>query len=308
MEKLFVIGLMSTGTSSLVGLLNSHENIFVMYEVDLKNDFISKYGKQILKSLPESRTFFNAFASEDFLYEKFYEVLKNSKYNDELIFFGDKLLKNDFRVANKIKNSKTIFMVRDIKTWLCKKQVKENYLTELDIVTPSINYLIYLINSFEVKQSMRIKMENLILNQEIVIENISEFLKVDKNSFNKRWWLKLGKYKKGSIKKHITWYKSHLSAHMKPNRLDLEAKLAEHKYWEEYLPIFKKYYDNLNKNFTKKERKKDVDFLENLNFKYGLIPLEAAFSNYEQINFKVPFKRRLKGAILNKFAKIIDLI
>ena len=52
MKKLFVIGLMSTGTSSLVGLLNSNKNIFVMYEVDLKNNFISKYGKQILRALP----------------------------------------------------------------------------------------------------------------------------------------------------------------------------------------------------------------------------------------------------------------
>ena len=191
MRKLFVIGLMSTGTSSLVGLLNSHKNIFVMYEVDLKNNFISKYGKQILRSLPESRPFFNEFESENFLYEKFYEVLKNSKYNDELSYFGDKLLKGDFRVANKIKNSNTIFMVRDIKTWLCKKQVKDHYLTNLDIVSPSINYLIYLINSFEVKQSMRIKMENFILNQEIVIENISEFLNVDKNYFEKRCWEKI---------------------------------------------------------------------------------------------------------------------
>ena len=76
MRKLFVIGLMSTGTSSLVGLLNSHKNIFVMYEVDLKNNFISKYGKQILRSLPESRPFFNEFRYKNTSYEINRKTLK----------------------------------------------------------------------------------------------------------------------------------------------------------------------------------------------------------------------------------------
>jgi len=306
MKKLFVIGLMSTGTSSLVGLLNSHKNIFVMYEVDLKNNFISKYGKQILRVLPNSRSFFNEFESENFLYEKFYDVLKNSKFNDELNFFGDKLLKSDFRVANDIQNSKTIFMVRDIKTWLCKKSVIDNYMTNLDIVSPSINYLLYLIYTFEVKQGMRIKMEDFILKQEIILEKIAEFLKVDKKSFDKKWWSKLGKYKTNSIKNHITWYKRHLSAHTKPERLDLQVKLAAHKFWKDYLPIFDKYYKNLDNNFTRREIKKDIDFLENLRVEYDLIPLDEAFIEYQQNNFKDPLKRRIKGALANKFTKIID--
>ena len=308
MEKLFVIGLMSTGTSSLVGLLNSHKNIFVMYEVDLKNNFISKYGKQILRALPNSRSFFNEFKSEDFLYEKFYDVLNNSKFNDAINFFGDKLLKSDFRVANNIKNSNTIFMVRDIKTWLCKKSVRDSYMTNLDIVSPSINYLIYLIYSFEVKQSIRIKMEDFILKQEKIIEKIAGFLKVDKKSFDKKWWSKLGKYNNNSIKNHIIWYKRHLSAHTRPSRLDVQVKLSEHKFWKDYLPIFEKYYKNLDNNFTKREIKKDIDFLENLRLEYGLIPLDEAFIKYEQNNFKDPLKRRIKGALVNKFTKIIDKI
>ena len=279
-----------------------------MYEVDLKNNFISKYGKQILKALPNSRSYFNEFESENFLYEKFYDVLNNSKFNDELNFFGDKLLKSDFRVANNIKNSNTIFMVRDIKTWLCKKSVIDNYMTNLDIVSPSINYLIYLIYVFEVKQSLRIKMEDFILNQEIIVEKIAEFLKVDKKSFDKKWWSKLGKYKNNSIKNHITWYKRHLSAHKKPERLDVQVKLKEHKFWKDYLPVFDKYYKNLDNSFTKQEIKKDIDFLENLRFKYGLIPLDEAYIEYEHKNFKDPLKRRIKGALVNKFTKLIDKI
>jgi len=165
MKKLFVLELIKTGTSSMVGLLNSHQNIFIMYEVNPRSTHISKYGKQLLNVLPEARVEFNNYLNFEESYNGIFKAIKRSKFSDELKYFGDKLVLNEFLGFEKeFSDSNIIFMIRDIKTWLCKKQVIESYMTDIDIVSRSINYLKFLINTFKFTNSIKIKMEDFILN------------------------------------------------------------------------------------------------------------------------------------------------
>lgn len=307
MNKLFVIGLQKTGTSSLVGLLNSHPSIFVMYEVALKNSLISKYGKEIIYHIPETRRCFNEFENEENLYLNFFDILEKLNYKDKIKYFGDKLLRNEFIIGNKMSSCFTIFMVRDIKTWLCKPQIIQQYMTNVDILTPSITYLKYLIESFKVERSLRLKMEDLVIDQDKVIKKISNFLELDSDSFDKKWWYRLGKYEENSIKSKITWYSKHLSSHTKPSELDTTAKISDHKFWKDYLLIFNKYYENLEMKFDNDEIEDDLYKLIALKEKYHLIPLNDAFSEYQFKEKQYPFKRRLKSSIIYKFSKLVNL-
>ena len=54
-QTLFVQGVQKTGTSTLVGILNCHPQVFLMYETDLNRTMISNYGNQILERLPQAR-------------------------------------------------------------------------------------------------------------------------------------------------------------------------------------------------------------------------------------------------------------
>ena len=179
----------------------------------------------------------------------------------------------EFLDANNYDDFNTIFMIRDINTWLCKEQIQSCYLTNVDIVIPSIMYLKYLINSFKVKSSIRIKMEDLVVDQREVINKLAKFLNLDVNAFKKDWWEKLGNYEKNSIKNHIKWFKGHVSSHTKPAKLDTKSEYKNISFWEEYLPIFNKYYQNLDKNFSDEEINIDLNLLQTISRKYSLIPL-----------------------------------
>ena len=50
MQQLYLLGPQKTGTSSMVGLLNSHPKIFCMYEVNLTNHD-ERYGRQLINAL-----------------------------------------------------------------------------------------------------------------------------------------------------------------------------------------------------------------------------------------------------------------
>ena len=306
MKKLFVIGLQKTGTSSMVGLLNSHPNIFVMYEVNLKGNIISKYGSQIINALPEVRKCFDYFAPIGELYSQFHKIINNSNFSDNIFFFGDKLLKYDFLEANNYDDFHTIFMIRDIKTWLSKEQIQKIYFTNIDIVIPSIMYLKYFINSFKVKSSIRIKMEDLVLDQGKVINKLINFLELDQNLFKKEWWNEIGNYENNSIKNYIQWYKGHISSHNKPENLDTESEFKNNSFWEEYLPLFNKYYQNLDRNFSDQDIQNDLNLLKKISSKYSLIPLKDALNFKTHTIKKLPLKKRIKNSLIRRFTNLIN--
>lgn len=55
---LFITGAPKTATSTLVGILNCHPNIFILYETYLNQGWLSKYGKRFLAKYPNARYLF----------------------------------------------------------------------------------------------------------------------------------------------------------------------------------------------------------------------------------------------------------
>ena len=46
---LFIVGAHKTATSTLVGMLNCHPDIFILYETALNQSLISRHGRRFLK-------------------------------------------------------------------------------------------------------------------------------------------------------------------------------------------------------------------------------------------------------------------
>ena len=117
-EIIFIIGAHKTATSTLVGMLNCHPEIFLLYETELYQPHISRHAKRFLAQYPDARFLFRSSEDLHALYSQLQEFLKSKGYPYKYV--GDKLpgLNANFHVS--LNAFKVIFSVRDIRTWLGK--------------------------------------------------------------------------------------------------------------------------------------------------------------------------------------------
>ena len=309
MQQLYVLGPQKSGTSSMVGILNSHPEIFCMYEVNLNQPIMKRYGKQLINALPNSLRYFNEYGTLEKNINQLFNEIQKSKFESQYKYFGDKIITlNPFLNLNH-EESKTIFMIRDITTWLCKEKIKESYGSSKDIINPSVQYFKFLANSFNVKRSIRIKMEDMIINGDIVLEKLEFFLNLDGEKFPRDWYQKLDKHSPRSLKYYLTWYDCHLSSKEHSKKLDLEVEINKNKFWDEFLPLFYKYFNNLDSSFSSEEINNDIKKADSFKKIYPVIPLEKAFkvisskkiykdkSILQKVNYK--FNRLYRNLINN---------
>ncbi|MDD5294596.1 MAG: sulfotransferase, partial [Patescibacteria group bacterium] len=91
MEKkniLFIVGAPKTGTSTLVGMLNRHPNIFIFYETCLNRSKISKYAGKFLRRYPEARYLFRDEDDIGRSYSRALKFFREKGYDFKII--GDK--------------------------------------------------------------------------------------------------------------------------------------------------------------------------------------------------------------------------
>lgn len=277
MQQLYILGPQKTGTSSMVGLLNSHPKIFCMYEVNLNQPIMKRYGIQLINALPNSLRYFNEYGDLENNINELFKEIQKSKFESQYKYFGDNIITlNPYLTVNH-QASKTIFMTRDITTWLCKEGIKKNYGTSIDILNPSVEYFKFLANSFNVKRSIRIKMEDLVINGDMVLEKLQFFLNLEEEKFPKNWYQNLDTHSSKSLKYYLTWYDSHLSSKEHSKKLDLEVEINKNKFWDDFLPLFYKYYNKLDSSFSAEEIENDINKADSLKKSHPVIPLEKAF-------------------------------
>jgi hypothetical protein len=264
MKKLFILGSYKTATSTLVGMLNCHPEIFLLYETQLYNGEISKYGKQFLNKYSNMRYLFRFSESIDTLYDELHQVMIRSGYPYKYI--GDKLPYLDTRLMPEFKNSKIIFNIRDIRTWLAKEQVTAIFVNGIDTVPIAIDYCVSFFKSFLFPDVFHCKMEELINSNKKVISDLSRFLDLSLMPYLDEWWDNVVIEDNKNPKSTITWWKSHPSSLKKPTKFDIKINIAEHPFWEAILPLFNKYYKATTPyKFSTKEITKDILEVKHLN-------------------------------------------
>ncbi len=277
-EPLFVHGIQKTGTSTLVGILNSHPEVFLLYETRMDKTLISKYGNHLLKHLPEARPLFRDTPNIATPYLQLAELLYKKKPNVSYRYVGDKLTSLDAKTTQQTAPHKVIYLIRDVRTWLCKEQIVKKYRTDLDIVVPAVEYLRYYIESFKTRRALHLRLEDLITNNDQVLIELSKFLELDFSQYSQDWWNRIGKYSESDPKTFVAWYSGHVSSRVKPDSFDTKVTLAPHPFWDSFLPLFDKYFNSESKRFSTQSLNSDLQSLESFKT-YAPVPLENAYSD-----------------------------
>ncbi|MDT8309660.1 MAG: hypothetical protein RQ866_09015 [Bacteroidales bacterium] len=116
-----------------------------------------------------------------------------------------------------------------------------------------------------------------------------------------KWWKKAGKYNINDPKHHWPWVHHHKSSTVKPGKLDTTANLKNHPFWDDVLPIFDKYYTQLNTKINTNELDNDLKTITLLEGKHhaGLNDCYDKFSSKSLITNRQKIKNSVK-TILKK--------
>lgn len=257
---LFVLGAEKTGTSTIVGMLNCHPKIFIMHEwfVDKK---ATRHGKYAYLLDPNIKKSMRRYSNNTIcaLFKSMAAQFLKAKYNYK--YFGDKWaeLGSIAQIETRIKEFydfpeiKTIFTIRDIRTWVCHNRINKMYNNSENIVPTAVDYVYYFILSFKLKNNIHIKMEDVLINHPAVLKKIDKFLLPTVRNFKLHggeWWKKIGLLKYGYNtfpKTAHKWWLHHASARVQSRLPHIEVKIKSNDFWNAMLPIFDKYYNSTSK-------------------------------------------------------------
>ena len=250
---------MKSGTSTLVGVMNTDENTFITYELFTNIKKRKKFCRDILKN--------KALADIDDqydLYNSIYnEISKTHKYEN----FGDKVTIDQQRATqefiHQISNNTSICITRDIRTWIPK--VLNNNATAMEYDNKCrIGHIAYVgakVLMFSRKFKMGVvRFEDLNSHNDQWVNTIYKHTGIQINKDN--WWEKINIHKSGP--KSMPWWKGHTSSLVKPGSHDVLVKLKDNEFWDVLLPIFDKYYNDDNLQLSNEEVDKDIEELKSI--------------------------------------------
>jgi hypothetical protein len=277
-----VLGANKTGTSTMVGILNSHPKIFILYECFLDN---RKYQKavKIYNFLPNTPKKIRVQEGDSL--EVMKEKLCNT-FNSKYKYIGDKIpvMGNfediDARLKEHSKH-KVVFTTRDIKTWLVHPTTRSYYKAGKNIIEPAAHFIYYLMNARKYENCLVVRIEDLFTDIPGVLTSIGKHLALNHKPMQ-GWWDKIGKMQDPLKDKMIPWWNGHTSSLVKPVKKDIIVETNDHEIWEEILPTFYKYYD-YTREVSDSEFESDVCKLKEL-AKRAPIPVKDCYRNTKHVS------------------------
>lgn len=282
-QLLFVTGQGKTGTSSLVGMLNTHPEVFVTYEANLFARPFSRRAAEFLAAYPSLQETLHSVAGIPEVYGVLAEYLAGLGYSYQ--FIGDKILTTTpgHASAEALNQHRVIFAVRDLRTWLCKNVVISHFMKESGIVANACSYIDQYLASFLLPHCLRVTMEELVGQNTEVLALLSGFLQLDLRKHARGWWKKIGHWPSSDPKAVVKWWNGHDSSMLEPRKLDTEAVLKDHPFWSEALPIFDRYYEGRLEQFPPAQIDRDRAALAELRRHHAT--LEDLYSRSRSVSF-----------------------
>jgi hypothetical protein len=271
---LFIVGPPKTFTSSLLGLLNSSPKIFLLYESEPYATRPTKWTLRLLEQRPELRKFFAKGNEIESTYRTLYREL--CAEGDGFSFFGDKIATIDDAYLDQLEKFKKIVTIRDIRTWLAKRSIREIYALDTDVVSTACQYARFLIKSRFANNVLLVRLEDTIEHLDAQIAQVSAFIG-HKIKIPKRWWQSVGAYEPSDPKSLQIWWPTHPSSSSAARHLDTECEPSLHPFWDDILPIFQKYYDWTDA-VSLADAAHDLSALAQIQMKYQL-PWRDAFES-----------------------------
>jgi hypothetical protein len=202
-------------------------------------------------------------------------------------YFGDKIVTLDQDVVRRFKDERSIVLLRDVRTWMCKHAIANKVgRTDLDVVPAAIDFAAFVIATSSFERSLRIRMEDLIQQNDVELKRMSQFLGMELSPALDKWWERIGSWEADDPKSVMYWFDdSHGSSHVKPAKLDTTVELKPHAFWDAYLPLFDKYYLATDKIWSKEETEADLATLRKLR-SFSPLPLTSCYANLETTRLK----------------------
>lgn len=272
-EFLFIVGVYKSGTSTLQGILNCHPNVLILYEYfnhfpNIKKHDITynkKMGGVLSPVFNKSKTSKGSKKPDahNLLIKSRDVFCKNKKYK----YFGSKWVGFNSKLTDVWSKHKTIYMIRDIRTWMAKDAINTMFKVRKnkDIFTRyAVEYVVQFIKTFYMQECLRVSMESLVQDTDNIIGKIEAFIKIDLLPYTVNWENKIGKYD-DNIKTMVPDWSKHRSSFKTNKKLDVVVKTNEaDAAWNIILKIFDKYYNNLDASFGQKEIKSDIEKLKGI--------------------------------------------
>ncbi len=271
------------------------------YETYLFQGFLGKYGKRFLNKYPNARYLFRFERKFEVLYSRLRNFLKGNGYNFEII--GDKFPRLDISLLDALKNFIVIFTIRDIRTWLCKNYIIASYFSKRDVVPIAIDYCSHFLKSFLLKDILHIRMQDLIHKNHEIIKKIGAFLNLTNITYLNNWWKKIDLFPPDHPKNILGWQEAHPSSKIKPENEDMVTILNSNPFWDSLLPIFDKYFEQVDKSFTAEEIYFDIESLKSL-MRYSPLSINEVYKSYRTISILEQFPKNSR----QKFSSIKRLI
>lgn len=282
---LFVQGPEKTATSTMTGILNCHPEIFILFENYVAQSAITKYGHQFLERYPGARSFYRTEKDYGKPLLDIFNYLGDVEPDFNYHYAGTKINSLDPGITQREKSHKIIYMMRDIRSWLVKESIVKLYRTDLDVVVPAIEYTKYIIQTGDYAHSKPVWLEDLILKNDEILQNLSEYLGVDLTVHADEWWKKIAKRPENDPKNVFLLNHVHHSSRIKPEKIDTEFTLKQVPFWQKLLPVFNRYY--LNRDITAvpaEQRARDIACLDELKT-YSPLPITECYSEFKSIRF-----------------------
>ena len=134
-------------------------------------------------------------------------------------------------------------------------------------------------------------MEDVIRENDAVMTQLSRFLDLDLHAKAGAWWDKVGRYDANDPKAVIRWWEGHDSSRLKPRKEDTKVELRPHRFWNVLLPVFDKYYTQLDRSVSQEEIAADLKTLR------SELPAEVSLKELYESASSVSFGTGLFGTL-----------
>ncbi len=234
-----------------MGLLNCHPDVLCLYEVDLPASIPNSYATRLLRSFPQWRDCFGGPAEPASHYERLAERLHSEGHRYTCLL--DKLPTLSPSCLSQNKTSRVIYAVRDVRTWLGKASIDQMYVCGHNLVPAAVDYALGFVNSFRLgpRRCLHVNVEEFLQVKSEVPPCIFDFLEVPYFSELDHWWQLIESQQQDDpIKATFNWLKFHPSSTRPPGSSDTSVSLAQHKFWDDFLPIFDHFRSRCNEEIA----------------------------------------------------------
>jgi SAM-dependent methyltransferase len=281
-ELLFVVGGFKSGTTTLMGMLNCHKDIYLEGELFGHKKSMNRFRQDY----PEVVSICSMSGRPRF-YTDYIKYIENSRGLYNYKYVGEKIATLSSKDLWEVKDSKVIFICRDIRTWLAKPALPRIPICRGKVWPTqfAVEYTSLLINSFGLPRCFCLKMEDMLGDNTVALQQIGKFIDMPLETDISGWWRRMGKYNNTDDPKgKMEWWIKQPSSLVGPSKTkrDLVVSINEqHPVWKAVLPIFDKYYNNMGEVFEDGERERDLEILSDLELlKTGRLDLYKHIKGY----------------------------